>query len=128
MRSLALKLCSEFGGPKDEAAFIDAVDRGLEPNRGKGERVWVLDPIDGTKGFMTGQNFVVGLALLDSKGDALIGVMGRRNAAPHRPRRAMAHLVGAGLGSTNRAWCNDSNLSWSALASLACPATAARHS
>ena len=95
LRSLALKLCSEFGGPKDEAAFIDAVDRGLEPNQGKGERVWVLDPIDGTKGFMTGQNFVVGLALLDSKGDALIGVMGvppEEDAPP-----IMAAVKGHGL-------------------------------
>ena len=36
----------------------------------------VLDPIDGTKGFMTGQGFVIGLALLDANGDALVGVMG----------------------------------------------------
>jgi 3'-phosphoadenosine 5'-phosphosulfate (PAPS) 3'-phosphatase len=52
------------------------VDRGLEPPRGEGERCWVLDPIDGTKGFMTGQGFVIGLALLDAHGDALVGVMG----------------------------------------------------
>jgi len=56
--------------------FLSAVDRGLEPPRGKGERTWVLDPIDGTKGFMTGQNYVIGLALLDERGEALIGVMG----------------------------------------------------
>ena len=36
----------------------------------------MLDPIDGTKGFMTGQGFVIGLALLDAHGDALVGVMG----------------------------------------------------
>ena len=52
------------------------MDRGLEPPRGEGERCWVLDPIDGTKGFMTGQGFVIGLALLDANGDALVGVMG----------------------------------------------------
>ena len=52
------------------------MDRGLEPPRGEGERCWVLDPIDGTKGFMTGQGFVIGLALLDAHGDALVGVMG----------------------------------------------------
>ena len=76
LRSLALRLCSEFGGESDEDGFLSAVDRGLEPNRGEGERVWVLDPIDGTKGFMTGQGYVIGLALLDARGDALIGVMG----------------------------------------------------
>ena len=52
------------------------MDRGLELPRGEGERCWVLDPIDGTKGFMTGQGFVIGLALLDANGDALVGVMG----------------------------------------------------
>jgi 3'-phosphoadenosine 5'-phosphosulfate (PAPS) 3'-phosphatase len=31
----------------------------------------VLDPIDGTKGFMTGQGYVIGLALLDAHGDAV---------------------------------------------------------
>ena len=74
--SLALKLCSDMGGPSDAAAFLEAVDRGLEPSRGEKERVWVLDPIDGTKGFMTGEGYVVGLALLDDTGDPLVGVMG----------------------------------------------------
>lgn len=31
------------------------MDRGVEPSKGKGERVWILDPIDGTKGLITGQ-------------------------------------------------------------------------
>ena len=31
----------------------------------------MLDPIDGTKGFMTGQGYVIGLALLDAHGDAV---------------------------------------------------------
>lgn len=95
LRGLALRLCTEFGGPSDETAFIDAVDRGLEPNRGKSERVWVLDPIDGTKGFMTGQGYVVGLALLDGNGDAVVGVMGvpAEDEAPP----IMAAVKGCGL-------------------------------
>ena len=36
----------------------------------------VLDPIDGTKGFMTGQGYMIGLSLL-MDGEAIIGVMGR---------------------------------------------------
>jgi len=76
LRSLALRLSSQYGGEPDEAAFLASVDRGLEPPRGTGERCWVLDPIDGTKGFMTGQNYVVGLALVDGDGEALVGVMG----------------------------------------------------
>ena len=63
-------------GLNSRDTFLADVDRGLEPARGEGERCWVLDPIDGTKGFMTGQGFVIGLALLDAHGDALVGVMG----------------------------------------------------
>lgn len=58
LRALALRLCAEFADDEiDEAAFLTAVDNGLEPPRGTGERVWILDPIDGTKGFMTGQGY-----------------------------------------------------------------------
>lgn len=96
--SLALRLCSEFGGDKDKAAFLSAVDRGLEPNRGDGERVWVLDPIDGTKGFMTGQGYVIGLALLDPRGDALVGVMG----VP--PEESVPPIVSAVKGHGTRWW------------------------
>ena len=63
-------------GLNSRDTFRADVDRGLELPRGEGERCWVLDPIDGTKGFMTGQGFVIGLALLDANGDALVGVMG----------------------------------------------------
>lgn len=51
------------GGRVDPAGFVGCVDLGVEPPRGRGERVWVLDPIDGTKGLVTGQGYVVGLAL-----------------------------------------------------------------
>ena len=73
--SLALDLCARHGGDADEAAFLAAVDRGVEKARGEDERVWVLDPIDGTKGFMTGKGYVVGLALLVS-GEPVLGAMG----------------------------------------------------
>ena len=38
-------------------------------------RTWVLDPIDGTKGFVRGEQFAVALALLD-KGKTALGVLG----------------------------------------------------
>ena len=31
---------------------------------GTAERVWVLDPVDGTKGFMRGEHYCIALALL----------------------------------------------------------------
>jgi len=95
LRALALRLCSSYGGEDDEAAFLESVDRGLEPPRGTGERVWILDPIDGTKGFMTGEGYVIGLALVDADGDALIGVMGVPTEAEAPP--IMAAVKGHGL-------------------------------
>jgi len=50
-------------------AFLAAVDRGLEPSRGQGERCWVLDA-------KAGKDYYIGLALLDANGDALVGVVG----------------------------------------------------
>ena len=55
----------------------------------------MLDPIDGTKGFMTGQGYVIGLALVDGKGEALIGVMGVPTEAESPP--IMAAVKGHGL-------------------------------
>ena len=97
LRALALRLCGDFSGDvkMDEDKFIAAVDRGLEPNRGKGERVWILDPIDGTKGFMTGQGYVIGLALVDDKGEPLVGVMGVPTETESPP--IMAAVKGHGL-------------------------------
>ena len=63
-------------GLNSRDTFLADVDRGLEPARGAGERCWVLDPIDGTKGFMTRQGFAIGLALVDGSGAPLVGVMG----------------------------------------------------
>ena len=37
---------------------------------GSAERVWVLDPVDGTKGFMRGEHYCIALALLQ-KGELL---------------------------------------------------------
>jgi 3'(2'), 5'-bisphosphate nucleotidase len=47
---------------------------GAEP----GKQFWVLDPIDGTKGFLRGDQYVVALALVEN-GVPLIGVLGCPN-------------------------------------------------
>ena len=99
LRSLAMRLCGSFGDPDvcdtEEVAFLSAIDRGLEKPRGQSERVWVLDPIDGTKGFMTGEGYVIGLALVDGTGDTLIGVMGVPSEEETPP--IMAAVKGCGL-------------------------------
>ena len=52
-------------------AMVNALDRG--DHSGEGERYWVLDPIDGTKGFRRGDQYAVALALVDG-GKVVVGL------------------------------------------------------
>ncbi|KZT03058.1 3(2),5-bisphosphate nucleotidase HAL2 [Laetiporus sulphureus 93-53] len=57
--------------------LMDAVDRGNYPG-GRTGRMWTLDPIDGTKGFLRGEQYAVCLALLvDAR--VQLGVIGCPN-------------------------------------------------
>jgi 3'(2'), 5'-bisphosphate nucleotidase len=42
------------------------------------ERVWVVDPVDGTQGFLRGEQYAVCLALMIS-GQVVVGVLGCPN-------------------------------------------------
>lgn len=69
--------------PLANADVLDAIDRGGKNAVAFGNRpatYWVLDPIDGTKGFLKGSEalYVVGLALV-VEGDIVLGVMGCPN-------------------------------------------------
>lgn len=57
--------------------WLEAIDRGNAQYSSKG-RVWALDPIDGTKGFLRGGQYAVCLALLE-EGKPVLGVMGTPN-------------------------------------------------
>ncbi len=50
---------------------------------GPSGRFWVLDPVDGTKGFLRGQQYAIALALLED-GEVTLGVLGLPNL-PVRP-------------------------------------------
>ncbi|XP_002972451.2 SAL1 phosphatase [Selaginella moellendorffii] len=54
-----------------------AIDRGKAEGGVQG-RHWVLDPIDGTKGFLRGEQYAIALALLD-RGSVVLGVLGCPN-------------------------------------------------
>ena len=58
-------------------AMITALDRG-DHRGGDDGRYWVLDPIDGTKGFLRGDQYAVALALVDG-GRVVVGVLGCPN-------------------------------------------------
>lgn len=57
------------------SSVCDWIDRG---NASPGERYWTLDPIDGTKGFLRGDQYAVALALV-IRGQVQVGVLGCPN-------------------------------------------------
>ncbi|HTX52317.1 MAG TPA: 3'(2'),5'-bisphosphate nucleotidase [Candidatus Baltobacteraceae bacterium] len=56
------------------AQILNAIDSGQDVGGAHG-RFWTLDPIDGTKGFLRGDQYVVALALIDD-GEVLMGILG----------------------------------------------------
>ncbi|KAI5295808.1 hypothetical protein KEM52_000158 [Ascosphaera acerosa] len=76
-----------LGGPiASREAMLDAIDEGKSQGGSVG-RVWALDPIDGTKGFLRGGQYAICLALIVD-GDVKVGVIG----CPNLPRSATAPI------------------------------------
>ncbi|KAF2193537.1 3(2),5-bisphosphate nucleotidase HAL2 [Zopfia rhizophila CBS 207.26] len=68
----------KIGGPiKSAEDMLTAIDGGRSQGGNKG-RIWALDPIDGTKGFLRGGQYAVCLALLVD-GVPIVGVIGCPN-------------------------------------------------
>ncbi len=72
----------------DPEAVCDWIDRGAGESTG---RFWTLDPIDGTKGFLRGDQYAAALALL-VEGEVQLGVLGC-------PNLALVRNASAGTGS-----------------------------
>ena len=69
---------AELGGPvQNEEGMLKAIDAGNSAGGAKG-RIWALDPIDGTKGFLRGGQYAVCLALIED-GEVKVGVLGCPN-------------------------------------------------
>lgn len=67
-----------LGGPiKSAEAMLDFIDKG-DSKGGSSGRIWTIDPIDGTKGFLRGGQYAVCLALMVD-GDVKVGVLGCPN-------------------------------------------------
>ncbi|KAI9747728.1 MAG: hypothetical protein M1835_001987 [Candelina submexicana] len=67
-----------LGGPiASMEDMLHAIDAGNSAGGSKG-RIWALDPIDGTKGFLRGGQYAVCLALMVD-GDVKVGVLGCPN-------------------------------------------------
>lgn len=66
----------QLAGFDARAVLNSSNDGGLQTNR----RAWTLDPIDGTKGFLSGHEYAVGLALLDENANS--GTLRKSNTPP----------------------------------------------
>jgi 3'(2'), 5'-bisphosphate nucleotidase len=60
-----------------ESTMLDLIDQGNSAGGARG-RIWALDPIDGTKGFLRGGQYAICQALLVD-GDVKVGVLGCPN-------------------------------------------------
>lgn len=70
-----LELVTKFVGTAKEGTSSDEVCDWIDRGNGEpGGRFWTLDPIDGTKGYLRGGQYVVALALIED-GEVLMGVL-----------------------------------------------------
>ena len=81
-----------------DAQVLDWIDLGTTGQGGATGRFWTLDPIDGTKGFLRGQQYAIALALIEN-GEVVLGVLGCPNLAPQEgaePGLLMTAIKGQG--------------------------------
>jgi 3'(2'), 5'-bisphosphate nucleotidase len=64
-------------------------------------RFWVLDPVDGTKGFIRGEQYAIALALVE-EGEVILGVLGCPNLPIDDSQRGSIFVAGKGQGSIIR--------------------------
>jgi HAL2 family 3'(2'),5'-bisphosphate nucleotidase len=89
-------LVAEETGPVDESRVLDAIDRGAG-DTDFSKRFWTVDPIDGTKGFLRGDQYAVALALVEG-GRVVLGVLGCPNftVGETGPGGALIYAVNGG--------------------------------
>jgi 3'(2'), 5'-bisphosphate nucleotidase len=81
LKDAVLRFVAPISPPMNGAQVLEAIDRGTGSGGPKG-RFWTLDPIDGTKGFLRGDQYAVALALVE-KGAVCLGVLGCPNLPLH---------------------------------------------
>ena len=81
-----------------ENDVLDAID--ACDHDGSAESYWTLDPVDGTKGFLRGQQYAIALARIE-KGEVTLGVMGCPNLpSDHGKPLDAADPVGSAYAAT----------------------------
>ncbi|OAQ92277.1 3',5'-bisphosphate nucleotidase [Purpureocillium lilacinum] len=74
-------------------AMLELIDRG-DSKGGNSGRIWTIDPIDGTKGFLRGGQYAVCLGLMVD-GDVKVGVLGCPNLPVDDAARLTTDIGGA---------------------------------
>ena len=72
-REGVVRLVKTFRPSAQEQDVLAAIDSGGD--QGTGDAYWTLDPVDGTKGFLRGQQYAIALARIEN-GKVRLGVMG----------------------------------------------------
>jgi 3'(2'), 5'-bisphosphate nucleotidase len=85
-----------FGRPVTDSEITQWIDIGSAP--ATGDRYWTLDPIDGTKGFLRGDQYAIALGLIEH-GRVVLGVLGCPNL-PNADGSRGAIFVGANESAT----------------------------
>lgn len=97
-----LKELSSAGLDCSAAEACEWIDRGGWQGEGQpGERFWTLDPIDGTKGFLRGQQYAISLAMIEH-GQIAAAVVGCPNLPLEVSARGVSgerSLIASGAGS-----------------------------
>jgi len=76
--SVASHVRSVVEGEPSEDEVLEWIDRGGWTPDGSSDAYWTLDPIDGTKGFLRGQQYAIALGLIEN-GRVVAGVLGCPN-------------------------------------------------
>eukprot|EP01102_Stenamoeba_stenopodia_P014489 TRINITY_DN481_c0_g1_i1.p1 TRINITY_DN481_c0_g1~~TRINITY_DN481_c0_g1_i1.p1 ORF type:complete len:427 (-),score=118.65 TRINITY_DN481_c0_g1_i1:88-1275(-) len=87
-----------------EEEVLTAIDHGVH-GVGPTGRYWVLDPIDGTKGFLRGGQYALCLALIENK-EIVVGVLGCPNLAINDKTGSLLYATKGG-GAFQRALDED---------------------
>ena len=75
-RQLVVEYTTALLHDADDQDVLDWIDRGASD--GRGDRYWTVDPIDGTKGFLRGEQYAIALSLIE-RGHVVLGVLGCPN-------------------------------------------------
>jgi 3'(2'), 5'-bisphosphate nucleotidase len=88
----------EINPKLNDANILAAIDFGTHTGGADG-RHWALDPIDGTKGFLRGDQYAIALGLIEN-GEVVLGVLGCPNLgdAPDAPESARGRVFFARRG------------------------------